>query len=363
MKLRSLFCALPLFAALSGAAAFALKESDISEVYKLLERKSLYQTGEFQGEKGLTLRYLKFGERKGEKGSIVFVNGRGENLFKYIELFYDLSLQGWSPIYTYDHRGQGFSGIALPDSEIKAGYVEDYSHYRKDLEAFARLVSADPNFRRDKGFLIAHSMGGAIAADYLQNNPNQKLFQAAAMSSPMFQILSHQPLFVEHILLMAIKLYCWAGGCLKPVFDVDPKRSRREQKTNSLSRYKFIVHLEEKFPETRPSRPSFHWVLESFKAADQLLEEQRLKQIRAPILILQAAEEYLISNPRQEQFCQKISACCEIQKIPGRHEHFMEKDEYRGMALRKTLKFFSEYKTRRRSCKGAAAAQILKNSF
>ena len=68
----------------------------------------------------------------------------------------------------------------------------------------------------------------------------------------------------------------------------------------------------------RLSRPSFHWVLESFKAGRRVLKQQEAEPVRLPMLILQAESEYLVSNPHQSQFCQKIPECCHIEKIPGR---------------------------------------------
>ncbi len=338
---------------LEPPAALALRESDLSKAYKLLESgNGHYRIGSFQGLGGIKLQSLKFGSGRGRKGSLIFVSGWGESLLKYIELFYDLSLMGWSPIYTYDHRGQGFSGRILPGSEMEpeTGHVEDYSRYKGDLEAFVRLVSSDPDFQSEKAFLIAHSMGGIIAADYLQSHSGQGVFQAAALSSPMFWILSHQPPLVESALLGMIKLYCLLGGCLKPVFDADPGRSRKDQRTGSHARYSFSERAERKLPQARLSRPSFHWVLESFKAGRRVLKQQEAEPVRLPMLILQAESEYLVSNPHQSQFCQKIPECCHIEKIPGRHEHFMERDKYRDQAIQKTLKFFSESGARRRRC-------------
>ena len=163
----------------------ALKESDISVVYQILDKKSFYQMGEFPGEKGVKIRYARFGNQRGEKGSLVFVSGRAENLFKYIELFYDLHQEGWSPIYTYDHRGQGFSSRLT--SKANRADVENYSHYRKDLKSFMNLVLKDSLVDKEKLFMIAHSMGGLIAVDYLQTYKEPE-FQALVLSSPMFRI-------------------------------------------------------------------------------------------------------------------------------------------------------------------------------
>ena len=88
--------------------AVAVPETKLSVVYQLLNEKELFSIHSFTGQNNLPLKYLKFGEKKGSKGSLIFVNGMGENIVMYLELFYDLHLQGWSPIYTYDHRGRGF---------------------------------------------------------------------------------------------------------------------------------------------------------------------------------------------------------------------------------------------------------------
>lgn len=343
-------------AGLAPPAALALEESDISKAYELLEDGGgYYRIESFQGQGGDSLQSLKFGSGKGPKGSLAFISGWGENLLKYLELFYDLNLMGWSPIYTYDHRGQGFSGRILPSSKMdtEVGYVEDYGRYKGDLEAFVRFISSDPDFQSEKAFLIAHSMGGLIVADYLQSHPDQEVFQAAALSSPMFWILSRQPPLVESALLGMIKLYCLLGGCLKPVFDVDPGRSRKDQRTGSQARFSFSGMAERKLPQARLRRPSFHWVLESFKAGRRILERQELEPARFPIMILQAESEYLVSNPHQNQFCRQTPECCHIEKIPGRHEHFMETDKHRDQAIQKTLDFFSESGSRRRRCLAA----------
>ncbi len=318
----------------------SLKESEISKVYDLLGQTELYQKGEFKGEKNVSLHYLKFGNKKGEKGSIVFVNGWGENVFKYIELFYDLYLQGWSPIYTYDHRGQGFSDRLLPHP--KASHVETFSHYREDFETFVHLVFSDPKFNQENSFLIAHSMGGAVVIDYLQNHPNQTHFKAVTLSSPLFRVQSRINPFFERGVLGLMKFYCWFA-CAHPVPDVKPVYSKRKR-AGSQARYNFSLFIEkEKFPYISLNRPTYHWIVESFSAFTRIMEEQRVKLIKTPILILQGEKENLVSNNSQDQFCNLIPNFCGIKKIPGHHEHFSEVDEYREQAIQEIVNFFSVY--------------------
>ena len=351
MNLRQFFSRSTFFSLLflCSVPSFGLKESDISMVYKLLDRENLYQEGEFKGEGDRTLRYLKFGKEKGPKGSVIFVNGRAENVFKYVELFYDLHIQGWSPVYTYDHRGQGFSERLLLDSE--AGYVEDYFHYRKDLEAFLQLVSLDPEFNPDKSFLIAHSMGGVITVDYLQNNPDQRYFSSVAISSPMFQIHSHVPSLIEQALLKAMKLYC-LFGCSDQLPGIKKAQyARQEYLTGSKTRHNFRLYLEtKKFPEIKPGRPTYQWVIKSFEVSRQIMQKGRIQAIKTPILILQAEQDQIVSNSHQDQFCNEIPKCCYIKKTAARHEHFLETDTLRDQAIQETLSFFSKHKHYQELC-------------
>ena len=348
---------------LCSVSCFGLKESDISTVYELLDRENLYQEGEFKGEKNRTLKYLKFGKKLGPKGSVIFVNGRAENVFKYMELFYDLHIQGWSPVYTYDHRGQGFSDRLLSDP--KAGHVEDYSHYRKDFKTFLQLVALDPEFNPEKSFLIAHSMGGVITVDYLQNNPDQKYFSSVAISSPMFRIHAHVPSFIEKGLLEVMKLYC-LFDCTDQIPGIKMKSLIQKFLTRSHARHKFRLYLEtKKFPKIKPGRPTYQWVIKSFEFSRQIMQKDRIQAIKTPILILQGEQDQVVSNSHQDEFCNETPTCCHIKKTVARHEHFLETDALRDQAIQETLSFFSKQKQYQELCTSSSKSNLrkLKNSL
>lgn len=291
-----------------------------------------------QKQKTVFLRYAKFGKGKEKKGSIIFVNGWAENLLKYTELFYDLHIKGFSPIYTYDHRGQGFSDRILSDSRV--GYVENYSFYRKDLKTFIERVLKDSELNKDNLFLIAHSMGGAIVLDYLQTYPSQKYFKAVVLSSPLLKIQIAHPIF-DSLILKALKLIC-KFFCLKPVPRIKAKYVERSLMTNSSARANFVTYIEKQFPQVILDRPSYHWTLESFSAVNRVMQEDRIKKIHTPLLILQAEKEVLVSNKYQDSFCEKIPKRCYVKKLTGRHEHFLETDIVRNKAIQETIRFFSQ---------------------
>lgn len=323
----------------------ALEETNISLVYDLLNNQSFYQTASFQGEKGMTLHYAKFGKGRGEKGSLVFVSGRAENLFKYIELFYDLHLKGWSPIYTYDHRGQGFSDHFFPNST--SGHVEDYIHYRRDLKTFLNILKKDPEVDTKNLFLIAHSMGGTIVIDYLQSYDNP-IFKACVFSSPMFHIkLSRSSLFFHSQKYLSL-LYCTLFSCKQ---EFSKKNNEKNVLTDSKIRGDFFTYLQtEKFPQTEIRLPSHRWIIESIKIFHRLMREERIKKIKSPILILQGEKDFVVSNNYQNKFCEKTAQCCQLKKLAGKHDLFLEKDKIRNQAIAEILKFFSQNAKNQKIC-------------
>ena len=357
-----------------SASAPALKESELSLLYKLLEKGDFYTTGDFPGENKVTLRYAKFGTGRGRRGSLVFINGKGENIFKYIELFYDLYHQGYSPIYTYDHRGQGFSDRILPDSTVLPvsfspagdtspssgpspsdipGYVKSYTLYRKDLKSFVRLVLKDPETDRSRLFLTAHSMGAAVVLDYLQTHPETQPFQAVTLSTPMIKAKSGLFPPMETATLSLLKGFCALLPCS---WKLPSLRNRFTQKTltDSKIRYNFSARLTKKmFPQAASTGTSFRWIIESFKITDSLMEESRIKRLNIPLIILQSGKDRFVSNESQNRFCEALPLCCRIVKIDGKHELFMERDPRRDQALEEMTRFFMNSPARKKQCRTA----------
>ena len=333
------------FLSFSGSA---LKESDLSLLYKLLKDKSFYTIGSFQGAGNFPLQYAKFGKGVGKNGSLIFMSGKGENLMKYIELFYDFYLQGWSPIYTYDHRGQGFSERIRLDSQlVRWGDNSIYSLYKKDLEAFIELVLSERETAHSRLFLIAHSMGGTIALDYLQNHLANHPFQAVVFSSPMIDIQSHTLYFFKGLLIG----YCSFMPC---AWKFPSLRSRFTQKTftDSPARYTISEYLVTKaFPETASKGTSFHWLIDSLEIGNQLLSRDRIQRLSVPLLILQSEHEFFVSNKSQHFFCEANPTCCHIKKIDGKHEIFLEADQQRNQAIEISIGFFLNSEKYRKKCR------------
>ena len=246
--------------------------------------------------------------------------------------------------------------VKLSDQSLPAPpatYVESYSLYKKDMGAFIRVVLEDADVDRSRLFLIAHSMGGTVALDYLQTHPEKSPFKSVALSAPMIKIKSNLFSVLEKGTLSVLTGYCSLLPC---TWRIPSLRSRftRKTLTNSESRYAFSVWLEkERFPQAASKGTSFRWVVESFKITNQLMEEKRVLRISAPLMILQSEWERFVSNEHHHSFCKMIPDCCHIKKITGKHELFMEEDKPRNKTLEEIREFFLSSEKYQKNCRNS----------
>lgn len=93
------------------------------------------------------------------KAGVLILHGLAEHSGRYAHVAEALNAAGYA-VYTFDGRGHGKSA----EGGKPQGYVESYEPYFKDIDAL--LKKAQGNVEDKPFFLIGHSMGGALAADY-----------------------------------------------------------------------------------------------------------------------------------------------------------------------------------------------------
>ncbi|MFA7826826.1 alpha/beta fold hydrolase [Aeromonas dhakensis] len=293
----------------------------------------------FKGKDGTTIRYAALRQAKVDR-AILIVNGRVESYLKYQELAWDLWRQGYS-LYLIDHRGQGLSDRLLADPE--KGYVDQFDDYVLDLKQFHDEVIAPD--QPAKLFLLAHSMGGAISARYLERWPGD--IEAAVLSSPMMGInLGGLPKWLAKGLAATIgTVGCWLG---EPPYG--PGQGPYESHafadnglSHSEARYQAFRELYEQRPQIKLGGATAHWIYQGLTGADAAVAGAGA--IKTPLLLLQAGDDSVVDNAAQDAFC--ALARCEGGKplrIEGAwHELFMEADPQRQAALNATLAFFARY--------------------
>lgn len=269
---------------------------------------------------------------------IVLVQGRTEAYLKYQELFFDLAAQQIA-VFSLDHRGQGLSPRELPDKY--KGHVVDFNQYTQDQLQFVRqIVQLHTQLPLN---ILAHSMGGAVAAKMLAAAPS--LFQRAVFTSPMIAPNATVAVSEQDGCYLASALSwscpdCYAGFVAQPY--AGDQSFAENILTSSATRYRLFRQLYQAQPALQLGGPTWQWLSQACQVADEM--PKLAQRIKTPVLMLQSGAEKAVSNAAQHAFCQQLGHYCvdgKVQQLAGaKHELLLEADSYRDVALTKTLTFF-----------------------
>ncbi|HEI8868043.1 lysophospholipase L2 [Serratia sp. AKBS12] len=299
------------------------------------------QEGEFSGVGGVPIRFVRFSASH-HRRVVVISPGRIESYVKYPEVAYDLFHCGYD-VMILDHRGQGRSGRLLADPH--RGHVVNFADYVEDFSRFYQQEVVPLGYRQRVA--LAHSMGGAILAQFLARQP--QAFDAAALCAPMFGIILPMPVW------MASRILNWAEKhpSVRDYYAIGTGQWRPlpyvvNMLTHSRERYRRAVRYYADYPELQLGGPTYHWVRESMLAGQRAIAGAA--QIATPLLLLQASEDRVVDNRSHRAFCQALSDAghpCEGGKprvINGaRHEILFERDAMRAEALNAILRFFAQH--------------------
>ncbi|PHR83694.1 MAG: lysophospholipase [Colwellia sp.] len=279
---------------------------------------------------------------------LVISSGRSESYLKYKELSFDLFNHGYS-IFIIDHRGQGLSQRLLANPH--KGHVENFQYYVDDLTSFIEKI-VTPHCQGSKPYLLAHSMGGAIAARYLQDFPNN--IQAAVLSSPMLGFDSGSiPKFIaESVLKISAKLNQWFDDT--PWYFLGHKGFAHNAFSDNILmhssiRYQLFTQLYKSTAEIQLGGVTVQWLTESQEALKKIFNN--IDKIITPTLVLQAGQDKIIKNQAQNDFCQQLHQLQPHSYPNGKplviagayHELFFESDIYREQALQAVIQWFEQH--------------------
>ena len=308
-------------------------------------RKGLFDL--FSGIDGINIHYAQFIQEQAECPTIVIVPGRCESYLKYQELSFDFYCQGYS-VFIIDHRGQGLSGRMLQN--VDKGYVANFQDYVDDLHYFIEKIVTPRS--SEKPYLLAHSMGGAIATRFMQDSPDA--IKAAVISSPMLGFYSGLlPKSLAKI-LVAVKLKFNNLVSTTPWYffgqkDYSLKSFSENKLTHSVQRYQYFVDLYKKNKVIQLGGVTTHWLAQSIEAQKEIFA--KLAQLKTPILLLQACGDTIVCQQAQNNFCQQLhtlqpQSC--PNGVPSRidtafHELFFETDAIRNQAITQSLVWFKQH--------------------
>lgn len=293
----------------------------------------------FLGVNQLKIAYKHFPcKNAASKKAIVFLTGQGEPIEKYSELLADLHDSNFQ-VYSMDHRGQGQSDRVL-QAKPRLGYVESFENYVEDLQIFIRDVVKKEN--GDSVFVLAHSMGGAVATLFALTHP--EMLKGMALSAPMYDVVTspYPGGLARWITAMTVKFG------LQEMFPVGKsdfnvmKNFKGNQFTNCEPRFEAYKRFTQEFPQYCLQGPSNQWVHESFKAMQKIIDSAY--RLKTPTLIFQAGEEQILKSQAQNLVAEEAKRAGGNVRIhrfeQSQHEIFFEVDSVRKTAITQAVQFF-----------------------
>jgi len=223
---------------------------------------------------GWALRSFAWPQEGKARGSMLFLNGRGDFVEKYLEVLIHWHKAGWN-LAGFDWRGQGGSGRYLADP--LTCHQASFDPLVDDLAAFvAEWIGSMPG----PHVIVAHSMGGHLTLRMLAESGHR--IDAAILACPMIDMR------VAGLTGRGLGLIARAASLLglrerkvwhRDIGDVGGRM------TSCPERRADKVWWKKTHPEIASGPPSWGWVLAARKSI-QKLTPHALAKIERPILLL-----------------------------------------------------------------------------
>ena len=215
------------------------------------------------------------------KAMVIIVHGMGEHGGRYrafAEYLAGLGIQSFLP----DLRGFGKSGG-------KRVCVRSFSDFQKDLHALHSWVSR--NNKETPIFLLGHSFGGLVASSYLALCPHPKV-SGLVLTSPIFGIAIPVPLWRHWFGILAS--YLLPGHT--EATHVDPSVLTHDAEIlRDYAKDPLIFH-----------RVSTRLYRELYRMMNN--KDRIARNLKNPVLVLQAGEDLIVSKEETLMFYEKIEA-------------------------------------------------------
>ena len=289
------------------------------------------EAGSLKGVDGVELVY-RIHRAPNAKAGVVLLPGRTEAIIKLAEVCSDLVAQGYST-YALTLRGQGEAGRMLPDRD--KGYVAWFDDYVEDMHTFINTVVKP---EQQRVFMLAHSMGGAVAI--LVNDEHPGDLDALALSAPMLDInLGAFPPPVAASLASGIcdstdgSGFAIGGGPYKEEQDFT-----RNSVTSSEARWTWKVQQLRDDEQIRAGGLTWRWLCQALVGSSRAQQSGRFSS--TPTVLFQAADDTFVNRPGQEKYCTDAPRCTFSRIENAKHELLQERDEVRNLVLSRVVRFF-----------------------
>jgi lysophospholipase len=293
---------------------------------------------EWAAPDGMTLRRMDWPAARGRKrrGSLLFVNGRGDFIEKYLEACAHFQARGWN-VTAFDWRGQG--GSRGPGEEKT---WRGFDILIDDLDALiADWRSAGP----DPHVVLGHSMGGHLLLRTLIDR--RPALDAVILTAPMLEVNS-APIPIRIAPDIADTMY-WLGFGRTPMWKtppamLEPGGRRNRNLTGSRERYEDELYWWGVEPAYNLGPPSFGWMRAAFRSRAATFTPEKLARVTLPVLIVGAEKDRLVSAAAIREAAALLPRA-ELEMMPdARHEILRDADAIRDRALARIDAFLAGLK-------------------
>lgn len=265
------------------------------------------------------------------RGSLIFFNGRGDFIEKYLEPLAHWYGEGWN-VASFDWRSQGDSR-----GDIRNGHLDSFDAL---VEDGAGLLGAWMAETPGPHVAVGHSMGGHLLLRVIAEH--EPALDAAVLVAPMIGINSAPlPPVLAQMIAQSFSAFGWSR---MPVWRGGAARSsdlRRGILTSCPDRYTDEYWWYEQQPGYLLGSPTWGWLSAAYRSIDRLRPEL-LGRMRLPFLILGTDRDRLVS-PSAIRWAAGLLPQAELHMYPSAgHEILREADPVRVDAMRRIDEFLAK---------------------
>jgi lysophospholipase len=282
---------------------------------------------EWRTPDGMALRRMDWpAPTRGKKrGRLLFINGRGDFIEKYLEAYAHWHRQGWA-VTSFDWRGQGLS--RGPGAEKALASFDILIDDLDSLIADWREAGPRPYVA------LGHSMGGHLLLRTIIDR--KPALDAVILTAPMMEVNS-APIPIRIAPDIADTAY-WLGFGNVPMWKTPPSMivpggRRNRNLTGSRERYEDELFWWGEAPGFNSGPPTFGWMRAAFRSRAATFTPQKLAQVTLPLLIIGAEKDRLVSAAAIREAAALLPDV-ELEMMPdAAHEILRDADRPRDRAL------------------------------
>ncbi len=229
------------------------------------------------------------------RAAVALLHGYAEHGLRYSRVATALADRHALAVHLIDFRGHGFS-------DGPRGHVDSFTDYHHDVDALLGAIrAAHPELPTT---MLAHSMGGLVATDYLQTRgPARAGIRACALSSPYFG-LRHAPRRITRLVASAVSR-------------VAPRFSLGVDLAGSSLCSDPAIAAEHDLDPLVFSKATARWAHESLRAHRRVLA--RATTLDLPVLVLYGTDDCIASPTATAALVARLPRC-EAEALDEKHE-------------------------------------------